>query len=333
MASESVDGAGTKLPWHARPRELGEVARVALGTMNFGKRTSAAESERIVRRALERGVTVFDTANAYNDGESERLLGRALGAERERVCIATKVGFGRIGGKPEGLAPARVQAALDESLARLGAARVGLFYLHVPDHATPLERTLEGVAAVLESGKVERFAVSNYASWQILEIHGVCERLGLPKPTVAQQLYNLLIRQLDLEYFRFARRYALHTTVYNPLAGGLLTGRYRVGDPVTPGTRFHQNRLYQGRYWSARMLELAAAHEALAREAGFTPTAFAYAWLAGAPGVDSILVGPGDVAQLDEALDAVTRPLPEDVRARVDALHREWVGTETSYAR
>ena len=301
--------------------------------MNFGKRTPAAESERIVKRALERGVTLFDTANAYVDGESERILGRALRGAGDTVTIATKVGFGRVRGKPEGLAPERIRVALDESLGRLGVERVGLYYLHVPDHGVPIERTLEAIAEALDSEKIERFGVSNYASWQVLELRHRCESMGLGPPTVAQQLYNLLIRQLDLEYFRFARRYELHTTVYNPLAGGLLTGRYAPGASIARGSRFDNNRLYQGRYWSAAMLQLASGYEAVAREAGLGLTELAYSWLAGHPSVDSILVGPATVEQLDQALDAVASPLPAEVRASVDALHLGHLGTETSYAR
>ncbi|MBM4359378.1 MAG: aldo/keto reductase, partial [Deltaproteobacteria bacterium] len=303
------------------------------GTMNFGKRTPALEAERIVKRALERGVRVFDTANAYVEGESERIVGRALRGTGDDVCIATKVGFGRIAGKPEGLAPERIGAALDESLARLGVDHVALYYLHVPDHDTPIERTLEAIGQALRSGKIGRFGISNYASWQILEVLVRCEAMGLAKPAVAQQLYNLLLRQLDLEYFRFARRYRVHTTVYNPLAGGLLTGRYRPGDAIARGSRFDRNRLYQGRYWSEAMLGLAAEYEAIAREFGLGLTELAYAWLAGHPAVDSVLVGPASVEQLDQALDAVTLTLPDEARERIDALHLRHLGTETSYAR
>jgi aryl-alcohol dehydrogenase-like predicted oxidoreductase len=320
-------------PRWARPRASGEAPLVTLGTMNFGKRTPSAEAERIVHRALERGVRLFDTANAYVDGESERLLGRALRDAGEDVAIATKVGFGRIAGRPEGLAPERIRAALDESLTRLGVERIALYYLHVPDHATPIERSLEAIGEALASGKVGRFGVSNYASWQILEIRARCEAMGIARPVIAQQLYNLLIRQLDLEYFRFARHDRLHTTVYNPLAGGLLTGRYRPGDAIARGSRFDRNRLYQGRYWSEPMLTLAAEFEVIARDAGMGLTELAYAWLAGHPSVDSILVGPATLAQLDQALDAVTLVVPDDVRARVDAAHVRYLGTEASYAR
>ncbi len=318
------------IPIWARPREGPPL--LALGAMNFGKRTPAAESERIVRRALERGITVFDTANAYNDGESERILGRALGRDRERAVIATKVGFGRAGGKPEGLSPARIAAALDESLARLGTDRVDLYYFHVPDHATPIADSLAAMKRALEQ-KVRCFGVSNFASWQIVEMFHACDELAMPRPVVAQQLYNLLIRQLDLEYFRFARRYRLHTSVYNPLAGGLLSGRYRAGDAIAKGSRFDNNRLYQGRYWSPRMIAHAEEYAALAREAGIGPVELAYAWLAGAPGVDSILLGPSSIEQLDQAIDAAAIALAPEIRARADAIHTAFTGTETSYAR
>jgi len=322
-----------ELPIWARPRAAHEPPLVALGAMNFGKRTPEPEARRIVARALERGVRVYDTANAYNDGESERILGLALRERRGEVCIATKVGFGRVGGKPEGLAPERVRAALAESLRRLGTDHVDLYYLHVPDHGTPVEDTLGAISALLEAGSVRSFGVSNYASWQILEIMNCCDRRSMPRPVVAQQIYNLLIRQLDLEYFGFAKKYAVHTTVYNPLAGGLLSGRYKSGDDVAKGSRFDNNRLYMGRYWTPLMIAHAEAFHELARDEGISLVELAYRWLAGAPGVDSILVGPGSLAHLDAALDAIQRPLSEDARKRVDQRHRAHVGTETSYAR
>jgi aryl-alcohol dehydrogenase-like predicted oxidoreductase len=196
-----------------------------------------------------------------------------------------------------------------------------------------VEDTLDAIAALLHARSVRSFGVSNYASWQILEIIQLCDRRSMPRPAVAQQIYNLLIRQLDLEYFRFAKRYGVHTTVYNPLAGGLLTGRYKSGDEVAKGSRFDGNRLYQGRYWTPRMIAHAEAFHGLARDEGIGLVELAYAWLASVSGVDSILVGPGSVAHLDAALDAIQRPLSEQARKRIDELHRAYAGTETSYAR
>ena len=144
--------------------------RLVLGAMNFGRRTPEAESRKIIDRALELGIRHFDTANAYNDGESERVLGRALEGRRCDVVIATKVGFGKVGGKMEGLSKNRVIWAIDESLERLGTDYVDLYYLHVPDRSTPIEETLEGVAEVLSKGRTKHWAVSNYSSWQVLEM-------------------------------------------------------------------------------------------------------------------------------------------------------------------
>jgi len=319
------------VPWSAK-RAAG-LAPIALGTMNFGKRTSPDESERIVHRALDLGVTVFDTANAYNDGESERILGKALRGRRDAAVIATKVGFGRNAGKPEGLRPERIVAALDESLSRLGVDHVEIYYLHVPDHGTPIEDTLGAVASLLERGKARSFGVSNYASWQILEIFHACDRAGMPRPVIAQQLYNLLIRQLDLEYLRFSAKYGLHTTVYNPLAGGLLTGAHRDRASITPRSRFDGNKLYQGRYWSASMRTLADAYEDLARAHHLTAVELAYAWLARAPGVDSILVGPGSIEHLEAAANGIRADLPAEAVRAIEVLNKAHLGTETTYAR
>ena len=145
------------------------------------------------------------------------------------------------------------------------------------------------------------------------------------RPRVSQVLYNLLVRQLELEYFRFARKYGLHTTVYNPLAGGLLTGK--------PGARFEKNPMYQKRYLSERFFELTDAFGRLAEESGRTPVELAYQWVAARPGVDSILLGPASVEQLDAAIDAVAKPLPKEVIDRADELYRAFQGTDASYAR
>lgn len=301
------------------PRPQGAPVALVVGTMNFGKRTPEPEAQRIVARALERGLDFFDTANVYNDGESERILGRALKGKRAR--IATKVGIGRLG-DPEGLAPERIAAAIDESLRRLGQDRVELYYFHKPDHSRPLEASLRAMQKLIEGGKVGHFAASNYASWQILEmIH-----LGL-QPRVSQLVYNLLVRQLEVEYFRFARKYGVHTTVYNPLAGGLLAGKGKAG------ARFENNPMYQKRYQTDRFFELADAFAQLAAEAGRTPVELAYQWVAARPGVDSILLGPASVEQLDVALDAVAKPLPKEVLDRADEHYRAFQGTDAVYAR
>ena len=303
---------------YLEPRAPGSRPALVVGTMNFGKRTPEKEAHRVVARALERGLTFFDTANVYNDGESERILGRALGKRRGEAQIATKVGIGKMT-DPEGLAPERIAAAIEESLQRLGTSRVELYYFHKPDHARPLEASVGAMERLVAAGKVGAWGASNFSSWQLLEM----TRWG--RPRVSQVIYNLLIRQLELEYFRFAKSYRIHTTVFNPLAGGLLAGK--------PGARFEGNKMYQTRYLSDRMFELVAAYGKLAAELGLSTVELSYAWLAARPEVDSILLGPASVEQLDAGIDGVERALAPDALERIDALHRAYLGTDVSYAR
>jgi aryl-alcohol dehydrogenase-like predicted oxidoreductase len=317
----------------ALPFPAGDRAGIVLGCMNFGKRTPAAESERILARAIERGVVAFDTANVYNDGESERILGRALRGRRDRVAVATKVGLGRVAGKPEGLSPAAIHRAVDESLKRLGTDYVDVYYFHAPDHAVPVEESLQAMAELLDAGKIRAVGVSNYAAWQILEMMALSHARGLPRPAISQVMYNLLIRQIETEYVGFTRAHPIHTTVYNPLAGGLLTGRHRRSGETEAGSRFEKNRMYQGRYWSDRFFDLVEQYRALASDLGMSLVDLSYAWLAGAPGVSSILVGPGSIDHLDAAFAGVERALPQEARERVDAVHRAYLGTDASYVR
>jgi aryl-alcohol dehydrogenase-like predicted oxidoreductase len=302
--------------------------------MNFGKRTPADASERIVRRALERGIRIFDTANSYNAGESERILGRALGRDRERVILATKVGVGVKGpGAHEGLSAASIRHAIEGSLDRLGTGHVDHYYFHVPDHLTPIEESIDAMKALLDDGRVGAWGVSNYASWQILEMNTLADRRSMPRPSVSQVLYNAVHRQLDVEYFAFARRFPIHTSVYNPLAGGLLTGRHRAEQAPDKGSRFEASAMYRGRYWTKAMFDRAEALAEVARNEGLTAAHLAYAWVASRPGVDSILVGPASVEQLDVAIDAVSTKLSPAALQRVDELWRAWEGTDTNYVR
>jgi aryl-alcohol dehydrogenase-like predicted oxidoreductase len=306
---------------------------LALGTMNFGKRTPEAEARAIIDLGLEHGVSLLDTANAYVGGESERIVGRAVKGRREAFRIATKVGFGTQGGKPEGLSRERVIAALDESLERLGTDYVDLYYLHVPDYGTPLGETVDAIATVLESKKARTWGVSNFASWQILQLMRLADERGIARPHIAQQLYNLLIRQLDIEYWKFTRAFPVHTTVYNPLAGGMLSGRHARDKSTFAGSRFDGNKFYQGRYAHDAVFDRVEQLTAIAKGAGMTLVELSYAWLAHREGVDSILVGPGTREHLSDAITAVKKPVSKETLKAIDAAWVEWMGTETTYAR
>jgi aryl-alcohol dehydrogenase-like predicted oxidoreductase len=306
---------------------------LALGAMNFGNRTDPRDSDRIVRRALERGIRIFDTANSYNGGESERILGRSLGGDRDRVILATKVGLGPVPGKREGLSGEAIVRALGASLERLGASHVDLYYLHVPDRATPIEQTIDAMKSLVDSRRVLAWGVSNYASWEVFEMSLLADARALARPVVAQMLYNAIHRQLDVEYFAFAQRYPIHTTTYNALAGGLLSGRHTFAEAPLKGSRFHANAMYQRRYWTRTMFDHVEQLRSVAEAEGCSLVELAYAWVASRPDVDSVLVGPASVEQLDQAIDAVSRTLSPEALTRIDELAREWIGTDTNYVR
>lgn len=302
-------------------------ATLALGTMNFGSRTGEAEARRILDVAYEAGVTALDTANLYAEGEAERIVGRWLRGRRDGLRVTTKVGLWR----HEGLSRRRIVEALDESLARLQTDRVDVYLWHAPDGQTSLDESLDGVEAVLASGKARGWGLSNAAAWQVLEVMHRCDARGLPRPAHSHVLYNLAVRQLDVEYFAFTRRFPITTTIYNPLAGGLLAR-----DPDVPpprAARLSANGLYRRRYGSAVMRERARAFQALAVEAGLDLPTLAYAFVLQRPGVDVVLAGPATIGHLEAALRATQVQLPPALLERIDEAYRAAVGTDASYAR
>jgi aryl-alcohol dehydrogenase-like predicted oxidoreductase len=301
--------------------------------MNFGKRTPEDESRRIVDRAIEAGFALFDTANVYNDGASERILGKALGKRRKDVLIATKVGMKRRDGKVEGLSPAAIHLAVDESLKTLGTDVIDLYYLHVPDHTVPEAESMDAMLELIASGKIRAWGVSNYASWQILEMMIRSDAKGAPRPLVAQQLYNPLLRELDIEYFAFAAAYGLHTSVYNPLAGGLLTEKTLAASAVRPGSRFDKNPMYQKRYLTPAMRNHAEGLAAIAKAKDLSLVDLAYAFVATTPGVDSVLLGPASVAQLDAGIAGCNKPLDTETRREMNALFDASRGSDAHYVR
>lgn len=304
-----------------------ERACAALGTMNFGRRTPAREATRIVHAALERGVLVFDTANAYESGESERVLGEALRARPEPSIVVTKLGARRAEGQPEGLAPSVLRRAALESRSRLARDALDVLLLHQPDPRTPLRETLGELSALMREGVVRAWGVSNFASWQILDAMHLAEGLELPRPRVAQQLYNLLVRELEVEYLPFARAFGIHTAVYNPLAGGLL--RAELGS-----SRFRKNRLYVERYFTDRLRAEAAAYDAIARDAGLDLATLALRFLGANRDIDSVVLGPATLDQLEASLGAIeASPLDPAVVAACAAQHARYLGTTAHYAR
>ncbi|MFD8968332.1 aldo/keto reductase [Streptomyces sp. NPDC059568] len=313
------------------------LSRLVLGTMTFGDTVDRAGAAAMVDTALDAGITGIDTANGYAGGESERILAELLPGRRDRIVLATKAGIPHPDqGGHAPLSAAGMRAALEGSLKRLGTDHVDLFYLHQPDRATPLAETLSAVAAFMAEGKILALGVSNHAAWQIAELVRVAGETGAPRPVVAQQLHNLLARRLEEEYVEYAAVTGLRTMVYNPLGGGLLTGRHTFEQ--TPGSgRFGDSRLaamYRERYWDERLFAAVGELTAIAREAGIPLTDLALRWLLGLPSTDALLLGGSRTEHLRANIAAAQAgPLPAEVTTACDEVGARLRGPMPAYNR
>jgi aryl-alcohol dehydrogenase-like predicted oxidoreductase len=310
---------------------------MVLGTMTFGDTVDVAGAGALVDLALDAGITHIDTANGYSAGEAERILAKVLAGKRDAVTIATKAGM--YPGDTDGnspLSPKGLRLSLEASLSRLGTDYVDLFYLHQPDRAASLENTLSTVAELVAEGKIRTLGVSNFAAWQIGEVVRVADRTGAPRPVVAQQLYNLLARRIEDEYAEYADVTGLVTMVYNPLGGGLLTGRHSFTDEPGEG-RFGDSRLavmYRQRYWNTPIFEAIAALSTIADDAGLPLTELALRWLRSKPAAGPILLGGSRTSHLQSNIDALGRgPLSDDLVAACDEVGATLRGPMPAYNR
>jgi aryl-alcohol dehydrogenase-like predicted oxidoreductase len=312
-----------------------KVSRLSFGTMTFGAQTDEATAHRMVDCCLDAGINFLDTANVYNRGAAETIVGRALKGRRDKIILASKV-RGKMGNAPdeEGLSRAAMHKAIDASLARLGTDYVDLYYLHQPDYATPIEETLETMEELVQAGKVRFPAISNYAAWQVAEILWICEKRGYKPYFISQPMYNLIARGIEDEYLPFCQRFGVAVVPYNPLAGGLLTGKHSRQSGPTPGTRFDSNKMYQDRYWLEDDFAAVEELRAIAAEAGKTLVELALQWMLSQPVVDSIILGASRLEQLEDNLRAAEgRPLDAAVLARCDAVWKRLRGITPKYNR
>lgn len=314
-----------------------DLTRPVLGTMTFGDTVDERVAADMVDAALAAGITHIDTANGYAGGESERILSRVLRGRRDEVALATKAGIPHPdSGDHSPLSPAGLRASLDGSLARLGTDHVDLFYLHQPDRAVPLRDTLATVAQFVAEGKVRALGVSNYAAWQIAEINHLADEVGAPRPIVAQQVYNLIARRIEDEYAEFAAVTGLVTMVYNPLGGGLLTGKHTFDADPAEG-RFGDSRLaamYKQRYWNAAVFDAIGDLATLAEKAGIPMTELALRWLVSKPAAGPILLGGSKVGHLQANIDAIAAgPLDADLVAECDDVGAAVRGAMPNYNR
>jgi aryl-alcohol dehydrogenase-like predicted oxidoreductase len=310
------------------------VSRLVLGTMTFGSQVDEVEARRMVDRSLEAGTTMFDTANAYNGGESERILGTAVKHHRGEVLIATKV-FNPMGNEPDdrGLGKAAIHKAIDASLERLATDYVDVYYFHQPDWSTPIEESLAAVDELVAAGKVRHIGVSNYAAWQICEINCLRRREEKPPVLISQQMYNLLARRVEEEYASYSEHEGLFDIVYNPLAGGLLSGKHSPGSTPPEGTRFTME-MYRRRYWDDAHFRAVEQLGTVARDAGLTLAELSFRWLLTRSLVDSVLLGASSMNQLEANLAACEGPpLDDEVMAECDEVWPDLRGPAAAYNR
>jgi aryl-alcohol dehydrogenase-like predicted oxidoreductase len=262
------------------------VSRVGLGCNNFGRRIELARTREVVDAAIDAGVTFFDTANVYGDGDSERFLGELLRARRDRVVLATKFGH-RV---PRGGSRTHVLEAIDASLDRLRTDRVDLYYYHRPDGVTPLAETVGAMHELVTAGKVRFLGVSNFSVEQLREADAVARTNGSPLVAL-QNEYNLLRREAEGDTLPLCRELGIGFVPYFPLASGVLSGKYRRGEPDPAGSRL------EGRV-PDDVFDRIAPLEKVARSHGRTLLELAIAALASQPGVASVIAGATSAQQV-----------------------------------
>lgn len=319
-------------------RKLGKtnlnVSRVCLGTMTFGAQADEKTSLEMVNMCLDRGVNFFDTANVYNAGASETILGKAMQGRRDRFVIATKAA-GKMGDAPDqsGLSRAAIHRAIEDSLRRLQTDYVDLYYLHWPDYTVPFEETLDTCGELVRNGKVRHLAVSNFASWQVCQMLWLADRKTQPAVAVTQPMFNLLARGIEQELLPMCRALGVATVVYNPLAGGLLTGKQKFESPL-PGTRFDLMKTYLDRYWHEANFSALQDLSAAARAGNRSLVSLALNWVLHHSPVDCMILGASKLTHLHENLAAVADgPLSPETVAACDRVWERLRGPTPKYNR
>lgn len=311
-----------------------ELPIFSLGTMMFGGQTDEAESMKIMDYALSQGVNLFDTANIYNSGASEVIVGKYIKDKRDDIILATKVGYAMGKGLTTvTLKREDILTEFDASLKRLDTDFVDLYYLHAPDYKTDIRESLEAMSELVDTGKVRYIGISNYAAWQVAEMMAICEHEGYHKPVITQNVYNALTRSIELEFIPYLDKHPMGMTVYNPIAAGVLTGKHKLGAPAK-GSRMADNPTYRDRYFSDANMILTGHFEELAYQNDMSLLEFAMKWCAANPKVTSILTGVSKLSQLEQNLSTLDGvPLSEDIMKACDDLWRDHTGNPFMYNR
>jgi aryl-alcohol dehydrogenase (NADP+) len=321
---------------HARLGRTGlQVSRLCLGTMTFGLQCDEGTAVAILDRAAEGGIDFLDTSDAYplggdlnTRGVTEEILGRWLQGKRDRFIVATKC-FAPTGPAPfdAGNSRKHILAAVDASLRRLQTDYIDLYQLHGYDPATPVDETLGALDDLVHQGKVRYIGCSNFLTYQLVRAIGRSETLRLARFDSVQPRYNLLFRQIEREMLPFCREEGVGVIPYNPIAGGLLSGKHSRTAPPPEGTRFtlgNAARNYQDRYWHDREFDTVDALRELAGQVGVNLVTLSVAWVLANEAVTAPIIGASRPGQLDSSLAAAELVLDDDLKARLDDLTHEY---------
>jgi aryl-alcohol dehydrogenase-like predicted oxidoreductase len=297
------------------------VSAVGLGCNNFGSRLDADETRLVVHAALDAGVTLFDTADIYgNRGDSERMLGEALGARRKDIVLVTKFGLPMDGtGRRQGGSRRYVPRALEASLERLKTDWIDVYYFHRPDPETPIEETLAALEDLVRAGKVRHIACSNFSAAQIHAAQAAARARGSTPFVATQEQYNLLSREIEHDVIPAIIAEKLALLPYFPLASGMLTGKYRLGKPLPEGTRL-ANARYSDRFLNDENLRTVERLQAFCAARGRSMLQLAFGWLLTKPFVSSVIAGASTPEQLRQNADAVGWDLGAEDVAEVDRI-------------
>ncbi|MGV2290328.1 aldo/keto reductase [Trinickia sp. YCB016] len=310
------------------------VSNLCLGTMTFGLQIDEALSTQILDKATEAGVNFIDTADVYPlgggeqlAGRTEEIVGRWLKGKRQNFIVATKA-VGKVGPSPwdKGASRKHLLDAIDASLKRLGTDYVDLYQLHSDDQDTPLDETLDALDTIVRSGRVRYIGVSNFLAYRLAKALGRADLRGLARFVSVQPRYNLLFRQIERELLPLAREEGLAVMPYNPLAGGLLSGKHRHDAPPPEGrfTVGNAGSMYQERYWHEREFNTIEALKQTVEAAGLSLPTTSVAWVLANPAVSSAIIGASRPEQLTATLAAADMTLDADLKAKLDELTHEY---------
>lgn len=290
-------------------RKLGRsglnVSRIGLGCVTFGREIDEATSFEVMDRAVECGITLFDTAEAYAKGKSEEVVGNWLKSrgKRDDVLVATKVAFG--------LTRERILTSCDASLRRLQTDHIDLFQLHHFDPENPLEDALEAMDTLVRQGKVRYIGCSNYAAWQLCKALWKQDVNGLARFDSTQECYNLAIRDIEDETIPLAQDQDIGILAYSPLGAGFLTGKYSRDRQIPPGTRFDVVQGHSDPYFHEESFDIVDDLRAKSEKLGIPMVQLALGWVLAQPAVTSMLVGARKIEHVDQAIEAMNRSFPD----------------------